>query len=139
MGPEVHKRGTQLLQLAGLRVAVPGSDIRPADLLLNLPEQSAPTAVDVVEPLYPSSRTAEDTAGGFVQLRERFKAQQSSASCAVAGWTSFVPCVAEGLWGMGPLRPVVRSLVYEADQHAHRNPCFGDRSRGVGAFGGCCF
>ena len=91
-------------------VAIPGSSERPADVLLHVPDQPAPLAVDVslVHPLRPS--LAEDAAGRAASQRELAKEQLYSSPCKAVGW-GFRPCAVEttGAWGPSGRR-LVRML-----------------------------
>ena len=94
-------------ELAGLpprlEVCLPGSLVRPADLLLVEPDDTLPTAMDpsVVHPLRLSSPFAEATPGSAAAMREVDKRSSNTAGCAAQGWR-FIPVAAETTGGWGP-------------------------------------
>jgi hypothetical protein len=100
-------------QAVQLEVHLPGSNPRPADILLVEPDEPAPKAVDVsvVHPLHPSSVSAEDTPGTSAASREGDKQKSSAAGCRAVGWRFSAVCAeTTGAWGPGAQR-CVRSLI----------------------------
>ena len=96
-----------------LEAPLPGALQRPADILVSVPEDAAPLAVDVsvVHPLHLSSPSAEDTPGLFADKREQAKLSVGAAACKTAGWKLTPVCVeTTGTWGPSAQR-FVRGLV----------------------------
>ena len=92
---------------------LPGSSLRPADILVLEPGDLAPVAVDVavVHPLHPSALSAEDTPGTAAASREAEKRATSAKACEAQGWR-FAPVCAECTGGWGPgAQKCVRALI----------------------------
>ena len=113
-------------ELAGLpprlEVCLPGSLVRPADLLLVEPDDTLPTAVDpsVVHPLRLSSPFAEATPGSAAAMREVDKRSSNTAGCAAQGWR-YIPVAAETTGGWGPeARRFVRALIRKQSMRSGR-------------------
>ena len=96
-----------------LEVPLTGALQRQADVLISLPDGTAPVAADVsvTHPLQLSLSTAEVVPGAFADRAEADKRRVSAAGCSAAGWRFTPVCVeTTGAWGPEAQR-LVRALV----------------------------